>query len=225
MALAFLFAVTGRQLAFYFGPSIHFLRESWSLSDDPLVKELRDSVVQVYIEPRSTSARRQLRGSGFNLEEHGLVVTNRHLVEDALSVRVSFPGRGTFSAESWVVSPYTDLAVIYIQAEDLPKLEISTQPVMPEEELLIIGNPLQFARIASKGVLFGYRENVWREEPILVIKAPIYPGSSGSPVFNDRGKVVGIIYATMRGGDEEEILGLAINAAELKLFLDGLDKD
>lgn len=219
VAFAFLFAVTGRQLYYFFGPSMQFLRESWALADDPLVIELRDSVVQVYIEPVAGASRQQLRGSGFNLAQEGLIATNRHLVENALSVRVSFPGRGTFSAESWVVSPYTDLALVILDTEELPYVDISSQPAMPGEEVLIIGNPLQFARVANRGEVLGYREARGREIPVLVIEALIYPGSSGSPVFNDQGEVVGIIYATLRGSAPDEIRGLAISAAELQLFL------
>lgn len=197
---------------------MQFLRESWALADDPLVQELRDSVVQVYIEPAAGAPRQQLRGSGFNLAAEGLIATNRHLVEGALSVRVSFPGRGTFRAESWVVSPYTDLALVKLDAEGLPYVNITLQPVLPGEEVLIIGNPLQFARVANRGEVLGYREARGRDIPVLIIEALIYPGSSGSPVFNEQGEVVGVIYATLRGGSPDEIRGLAVSAEELELF-------
>lgn len=217
LALIFLFSVTGRWLSVFGDPAFTFLRESWALSGDPLVEELRDSVVQVYVESRSGSG--QLRGSGFNLEPDGLVVTNRHMVENAISVRVSFPGLGTYRVHEWVVSPHVDLAVLRLQAENLPTVSISDALVLPGEEVLVIGNPLQFVRIANMGTLAGYRENRGRELPLLVVEALIYPGSSGSPVFNDRGEVIGVIFATLRDSEPAEVRGLAVGAAELKLFL------
>lgn len=219
LALIFLFSVTGRWLSVFGDPAFTFLRESWALSGDPLVEEVRDSVVQVYVESRSGSR----RGSGFNIEPDGLVVTNRHIIENATSARVSFPGFGTFRVHEWFASPYVDLAVLRLQAEDLPTVTISDAPVLPGEEILVIGNPLQFVRIANMGTLAGYRENRGREAPLLVVEALIYRGNSGSPVFNDRGEVIGVIFATLRNSDPEKVRGLAVGAAELKLFLTELE--
>lgn len=219
LALIFFFTVTGRWLSVFSGPAFVFLRESWSLSDDPLVRELRQAVVQVYAETTPGSAQRQLRGSGFNISANGLIVTNRHLVDNATSIRISFPGHGTFSATGWAISPYADLAIITFRAADLPVVTIATLPVNPGDELLVIGNPLQFARIANKGFLVGYRENSGRDAPFLIVEALIYPGSSGSPLFNDQGEVIGVVFATLSSSDPSDVRGLAVDAAELRLFL------
>lgn len=204
------------------GPSFTFLRESWALSDDPLVRESRQAVVQVFIDSRSGAAGRQWRGSGFNISQEGLVVTNRHLVQDASIIRVSFPGRGTFMGQKWHTSPYVDLAVIEIDGADLPAVPLAQKPPQPGEELLVIGNPLQFARVANRGVLIDYRVNPGRDFPHLVVEAAIYPGSSGSPLFNDWGEVVGVVFATLRNADPREVRGLAVDVRELDLFLNDL---
>jgi len=112
LVLVFLFTTTVRWLSVFTGPSFQFLRESWTLSGDPLVCEVRRAVVQVYVENRVGLARGSLRGSGFNLDPGGLIITNRHLVEDAVLVRVSFPQHGTLTVTEWIVSPVTDLAVL-----------------------------------------------------------------------------------------------------------------
>lgn len=221
--MLFFFTVTGRWLSVFAGPSYNFLRESWALSGDPLVKELRKSVVQVYVE--GSPGNPQLRGSGFNVDPGGMIITNRHLVEDAAIVRVSFPGEGTFKAKEWIMSPHVDLAVIRLSAENLPVAVISGYTSKPGDELLVIGNPLQFARIANRGVLAGYVSNRNRDIPLLLIEALIYPGSSGSPLFNEQGEVAGVIFATIESRDPAEVRGLAIDAAELRIFLSGITPD
>ncbi len=225
LALVFLFSVTGRWLAIFTGPAFTFLQESWALSDDPMVEDLRGAVVQVFVENRGDAARGSRRGSGFNLLQDGLVVTNRHLVERAASVRVSFPGIGTFTAEGWTVYPNADLAVIQIRSENLPVVELSGAPAYPDQEVLIIGNPLQFARVANRGEIVGYRNNPQSDIPLVVVEAMIYPGSSGSPVFNELGEVVGVIYAALRNSEPSEVKGLAVSAAELRKFLSQVELD
>ncbi len=218
LALIFLFSVTGRWLSHISGPALQFLRESWALSGDPVVQESRLAVVQIYADKPGDAPRSQTRGSGFNLQSHGLIVTNRHLVEGAKLVRISFPGEGTFVAEQWELSPYADLAVIRLQEKELPYLQLSRKPVLPGDELLIIGNPLQFVRVATSGSLVGFSENPAGNEPFMVIEAAIYPGSSGSPVFDSSGGVVGVVFATLRSADPSETLGLAVDARELRYF-------
>ena len=225
LALIFLFSVTGRWLAIFTGPALTFLQESWALSDDPLVEDLRGAVVQVFVENRGDAARGSMRGSGFNLHADGLVVTNRHLLERAVSVRVSFPGIGTFTAEQWTVYPDADLAVLEFEAEDLPVVELSGAPAYLDQEVLIIGNPMQFARVANRGEVVGYRDNPQSEIPLIIVEAMIYPGSSGSPVFNELGEVVGVIYATLRNSEPSEVKGLAVSAAELRQFLSEIELD
>ncbi len=226
VALIFLVTVTGRWLHVFTGPALSFLQESWVLSDDPLVQESRQAVVQVYVNSSSAAPRGMRRGSGFNIAPEGLIITNRHLVEDASVIRVSFPGRGTFIGENWHSSEHVDLAVINIAGEDLPTVPLAAKRAQPGEELLIIGNPLQFARIANKGTLIGYSKRpADRKVPFLIVEAAIYPGSSGSPIFNDLGEVVGVIFATLRNSDPSEVRGLAVDVREIEIILEEISAD
>jgi serine protease Do len=220
LALVFILSVTGRWLAVFSGPTIAFLRESWALSSDPLVNDLRKSVIRISVENRPGSGEGSLQGSGFNLASSGLIVTNRHLVEDAAVIRVSFPDEGTFIAREWRVSDQSDLAYILIDGEDLPALELSAELLQPGAEILVIGNPLQFARVANRGKLAGYSQS-GGSYPYLVIEAMVYPGSSGSPVFNHSGSVVGVVFAVLSNAEPGEVLGLAVSSFELMRFLQG----
>ena len=219
LALIFLFTVTGRWLAVFAGPAMYFLRESWALSDEPLVQDLRQAVVQIQVERPIGSPQSSSRGTGFNIASEGLIITNRHIVEDAANVRVSFAERGSYSAQSWHESSHVDLALIELQSRDLPFVDLANEPPEPEEELLVIGNPLQFTRVANRGILEGYRPNPTREIPYLVIEAMIYPGSSGSPLFTKEGEVVGVVFATLRNRDPAEVRGVAVSAEEVIQFL------
>ncbi len=214
--------MTARWLQVLAGPTFEFLQESWALTDDPVVEETRNAVAQIYIDSAAGAAGGQRRGTGFNIDPDGLVVTNRHLLEDASLVRISFPNRGVFVAKSWDISPDVDLAVIDIEGSDLPAVPLAGQPPQPGAELLVIGNPLQFARIANRGLLVDHFENPARDLPYLVVEAAIYPGSSGSPLFNEYGEVVGVVFATLRSRDPSEVKGLAVDVREVNLFLEDL---
>jgi len=225
LALIFFFTVTGRWISVFSGPAFHFLKESWALSSDPLVTEVRGAVVQVFTESGAGSTRGSLRGSGFNIHEDGLVVTNRHLVENAALVRVSFPEHGSFMVSEWFISEVSDLALLVFEGDALPAVPLADSSLIVGEEVLVIGNPLQFARIANRGKVIAYRQAYGRELPHLVIEAMIYPGSSGSPVFNGRGEVGAIVFATLAGQDPDQVKGLAIDVGELKALLGASESD
>ncbi len=220
VAFIFIFSITARWLQVLAGPTFEFLQESWALADDPVVEETRNAVAVIYIDSAAGAAGGQRRGTGFNIDPGGVVVTNRHLVEDAAVIRISIPNRGTFIARDWEISPHVDLAVIDIEGEDLPAVPLAGHPPAPGSELLVIGNPLQFARIANKGLLVEHREHPTRDLPLLVVQAAIYPGSSGSPLFNEKGEVVGVVFATLRNRDPSEVKGLAVDVRELDLLLE-----
>jgi serine protease Do len=223
LAFIFLFTVTGRWLSVFSGPALQFLKESWSLSADPLVTEVRGAVVQVFTETGTGSTRVSLRGSGFNIHESGLVVTNRHLVENAALIRVSFPGHGSFLVSEWFIAQFTDLALLVFDGEGLPALPLADSSLTIDENVLVIGNPLQFARIANRGKVIAYYEAYGRKLPHLVIEAMIYPGSSGSPVINEKGEVAAVIFATLRASSPDQVMGLAIDIRELKEFQKSLE--
>ncbi len=219
LALVFIFTLTGRWLSVFSGPALTFLRESHALSADPLVTELRKAVVQIHVEKGAGSTGGRVRGTGFNIDEQGLIITNRHLVEEAAVVRISFPGQGSFIASEWHVAQTADLALVKVDGRDLPHLTLAADNVNVGDQLLVIGNPLQFARIANKAVLVAKQQYAGRDYPFYIIQSHIYPGSSGSPLFNEAGEVVGVVFALRRGDDLAESYGLAISVEELKQFL------
>ena len=205
-------------------PALDFLVESQELSRDPLVRELKRAVVRItaFSGGQGDPFSKQLRGTGFNISPEGLIVTNRHLVEDAASLTVSFSGGEKCRIAGWWIDPDADLALITLVEGDFPFLELEKE-MLPQtgEQVMIIGNPLSFPRVVIQGKITGYRElnPDHFPQPVLEIDASIYGGSSGSPVFNKEGKVVAIIYAAMEGQEEEDTRGLALPVTLLEDFI------
>ncbi|MDO9565417.1 MAG: serine protease [Candidatus Desulfaltia sp.] len=206
-------------------PSHDFFSESRILGRDPVIKELKKAVVQVRVvtgEGKGYSAGREQKGTGFNIRDDGLIVTNDHLIRDASSISVSFPGRGTFQAVEWYGSPFVDLAIISLEAKGLPFLELEKNNSIPMagDEVTVIGNPLNFTGVALRGKVDGYYNVDGLSVPVLILDTTIYRGNSGSPVFNKDNRVVGVIFASSEGRNGEKNRGLAVHISLLQEILD-----
>ena len=191
------------------------------LNDDPVLRGLQQAVVQVLNISRDGAAFpvAEKKGTGFNIHPSGVIVTNKHLVADADPISVSFEGGGTYRAKGWVLSDNVDLALLYLHAEQnsempggnsLPVVELQLER-FPEigDEILVMGSPLGFRRVISRGSISDYPE-FSPAHPVMEIEAPIYPGSSGSPVFDSDNKVVGVVYAAVQQDEAESRKGLAV---------------
>jgi len=180
-----------------------FVRESRELADDPIVREARRAVVHVRALPEGTGPER--RGSGFNVDDSGLVVTNRHIIEGAAAVIVTFMDGRTLPASSWLIHPNADLALLGLQGSSLPTANLSRDvPPSPGEGVFIVGNPLNSRGSVVRGTLSSTVPG--KDFSVMVIETSVYPGSSGSPVFAHDGTVVGVIFASR----SEAVAGLAL---------------
>lgn len=195
-------------------PSFLFVQRSRELARDPEIKKLREAVVVV--------SSLNSRGTGFNIDQSGLVITNNHLIKNADIVNVNFPRGPLYAGKVWASYPEIDLALIRIEGENLPVIEIETETGLAAgDEVLIIGNPLWLSFIVTEGEVVGSAVLKGWEQMVLMIKAPVHKGSSGSPVINSEGKVAAVIFATVQT-EQEEIIGLAVPINYL--FGEGLNK-
>lgn len=197
-------------------PHLDFLKQDKALSEEALVRQCKPAVVNIQaIKSGQTASRSQ--GTGFNLQPQGLIVTNRHVVEGASSVEVTFSDeKRYFSREIEIIDGY-DLALVKLDGKDLPTLAaVNDQITELGQTVTIIGNPRGFQRISARGQVKEYFKTE-NGKQVFSIAATIAPGSSGSPVLDKTGHLVGIVYATgtVKIEGEEQNRAIAIPAIAL----------
>jgi S1-C subfamily serine protease len=172
----------------------------------PLGPAAAQSVADVVARVRSsvafltaTSARATASGSGFVVRDDGLVATAMHVVEDASSVTVAFPGFPATAADLIAASPGRDLAVVRTTRRGIPALPLVTAQPQQGEEVLVIGFPLATAlgnidATVTRGIVSAVRTDIG----LIQVDAAMNPGVSGGPVLNQRGEVIGIAVSGIR---------------------------
>lgn len=156
----------------------------------------------------------QSLGTGFVVRKDGWIATNFHVIASAKELSITVPERGEFPVRDVLVAdPNHDLAVLRIDAEGLPTLPLGDfQAVRPGDALIAIGHPLGFERTVSNGLVSAVR-HVSDSLTLLQISAPIAPGSSGGPLIDVQGRVIGVATAMIRSGQN---LNLGIPVTYLK---------
>lgn len=171
-------------------PAIEFIKTSAKLSAQEEIAVYKKSVVVILTDDS--------KGTGFSISSDGTILTNYHVVEGNETVTVGFPDDRRFRAKVIDTYPSVDLAVLDINEEDLPFLELAERTTFEaDESIYFIGNPLGFTGIANEGTIIDYTQLSDWDVPVVMMKAPVYRGNSGSPVLNKDGKVIGVIFATL----------------------------
>ena len=189
-------------------PTFGLLMDSTRLGDDPQINSLLPAIVSVQADNRL--------GTGFNVRSDGLIVTCRHLVEGASSVEVKFESGQSVKAVQWTEFDDADMALIDLDLEELAVVELETAADLQQfDPLILIGNPEGFVRIIGEGSALGIYNLEWSEIPLLLIQAPVFKGNSGSPVFNDAMRVVGMVFAASDQPSADGIIGIAVPGSEI----------
>jgi serine protease Do len=207
-----------------------------STSLEMLSKRVSPSVVQIFStgykpdsdrEPRNTDllTRGLASGSGIIIASDGWIVTNAHVVEGGRRIRVQLSPEAAasalqnsarhalFDAKLVVADRETDLALLKIDATELPTLQLSDSSDLKQGQLVLaFGSPLGFDNSVSMGIVSSVARQPDPDSPSIYVQtdAAINPGNSGGPLVDTSGRVVGVntLILTQSGGSEG--IGLAI---------------
>jgi serine protease Do len=181
-----------------------------SSSEQPLLPSIADvvaavkpSVVAINVEVVTTDAFGQPTtqrgaGSGWILSEDGYIVTNNHVVQDAETVMVTLDDGRVFPGEAVHTDPLTDLAVVKIDAGNLPALAVGSSSALRIGDWVVaIGNSLGMGISATQGIVSALDVSLSSSSGqtllgLIQTDAAINPGNSGGPLVNMAGEVVGI---------------------------------
>ncbi len=153
-------------------------------------------------------------GSGFIVSQDGYIVTNNHVIKDATQVSVTLNDGREFQASVKGADGRTDLAVIKIEASDLPYLTFGDSDTLRAGEMVFaLGNPFGLEGTITSGIVSAKGRQdlgIATYEDFIQTDAPINPGNSGGPLLNVRGEVVGVNTAIFSRSGGYMGIGLAI---------------
>lgn len=187
-----------------------------------LFRSLSPSVVTIFVKKGEA----QGGGTGFLIDEAGVVVTNHHVIEGAVMARIKFENGAAYDdIQVLVDNREADLALLEIDlkkplgggaAPDAKPLDLGdSDKIVVGERAIAIGNPLGLEHTLTDGLVSARRLHEGR--PWIQISVPISPGNSGGPLFNMRGEVIGINTAQFGGAFAgAQNLNLAVPVNELK---------
>ena len=216
------------------GPSVVRIDASRSItgSGDPFERRLfrrffgEEEMPDLPASPELPERFEQGTGSGFILSADGKLLTNAHVIEGADKVEVTLKDGRTFTGEVIGADPVTDVAVIKIEATDLPVAPLgATDSLSPGEWAIAIGNPLGLDNTVTAGIISALDRSSTqvgisdKRVQFIQTDAAINPGNSGGPLLNARGEVIGVntaIRANAQG------LGFAIPIETAKRISDQL---
>jgi len=157
-------------------------------------------------------------GSGFIIDSSGYVITNAHVVDGAVDIRVGLHDRRELQATLVGADKSSDIAVLKVEADDLPIVKIGdSDDIKVGEWVLAIGSPFGFEHTATQGIVSALSRSLPDDTyvPFIQTDVAVNPGNSGGPLFNTRGEVIGVnsqIYSRS-GGYQGLSFSIPINVA------------
>jgi len=203
-----------------------------SLSFAPVVKRAAPAVVNIYTRTRMVrqfndpvfemlfgrrlgprSRDETSLGSGVIVREDGIVVTNSHVVEGADEITVALNDRREFRAELLLTDERNDLAILKVEASDLPVLTFRDSDTVEVGDLVLaIGNPFGVGQTVTSGIVSAQTRTTPEGQVFIQTDAAINPGNSGGALVDMRGELVGINTQILSRSGGSNGIGFAIPA-------------
>jgi S1-C subfamily serine protease len=186
-----------------------------------IAKAANGAIVSIVMSDKDGKAIAQ--GSGFVVSKDGMIITNYHVIAEGSSAVVKLPDGAVYLVDGVLASDKArDVAVIKAHGENFRTLTLGdSDRVQVGEEVVAIGNPLSLESTVSNGIVSAIRTVEDKGGKFVQITAPISPGSSGGPLFNMAGEVVGITSAGIKGGEN---LNFAIPINDVKPMISSVSE-
>lgn len=172
------------------------VRSRSSRGDDPF---FRDFWGQSPMQPQQSERTERGLGSGFIVSNDGRIITNSHVVDGADTVEVTLKDGRKLQGRVLGSDPVTDVAVVKVDATDLPTVTLSdSEQIQPGEWAIAIGNPLGLDNTVTVGIISATGRSSGdagipdKRVDFIQTDAAINPGNSGGPLMNERGEVIGM---------------------------------
>lgn len=170
----------------------------------------------------------QSLGSGVIVSSDGYIITNNHVIEQADEIRVTLIDKRSFKARIIGADPKTDVAVVKIDAKNLPMIQWGdSDKLQVGEFVLAIGNPFGLSHTVTMGIISAVgRANVGIAdyEDFIQTDAAINPGNSGGPLVNIRGELIGINTAIFSRSGGYQGIGFAVPSNMAHLVMNQLEQ-
>ncbi len=164
-------------------------------------------------------------GSGVVISTDGYILTNNHVVENADKIVVNFNGEREYEAEVIGTDPPTDVALIKIDAENLPAISIGdSEALRVGDQVMAIGNPFGVGQTVTMGIVGGLGRNIglMQYSNLIQTDASINPGNSGGALVNMEGELVGMNAAILSRSGGSQGIGFAIPTKMAMRVIDAL---
>ena len=173
--------------------------------------------------------REQGLGSGVIVSSDGYILTNNHVVDGATDIRVSLGDKRDFKARVIGTDPKVDIAVLKIDATNLPAIVFGdSSKARVGDYAIAVGDPFGVGQTVTMGIVSAKGRTglgIEQYEDFIQTDAPINPGNSGGALVNDRGELIGINTAILAHGSEgNQGIGFAIPANLARTVMDQLVK-